>query len=284
MPSLTEYIRIPAKSPFFDHDWQRNGYMEDAVKLAVKWCEAHRVNGMDAGGGAVAGTDAAPVHRDRGHAAGYRAHVRPPRQAAGVLGLARGSRAVEAGRRKRAALRARRRGRWLRAVRFPGCADCAARPAHGASALCRAHRVLRGERQLRLAGLHRRALETHRQSGAGRLPRFRLRQLRPALGDHQPAWIAGRDADGRDVGARCALRGRRRRGALHVSHRAAAAIAHSRTQPLAKSSRRNCTYPYPRTASNRHTLPRACSDVTCTTNSRSRTERSLCPTSRRNWC
>ncbi|MET0918426.1 MAG: M20/M25/M40 family metallo-hydrolase [Burkholderiales bacterium] len=46
MPSLTEYIRIPAKSPFFDHDWQRNGYMEDAVKLAVKWCEAHRVNGM----------------------------------------------------------------------------------------------------------------------------------------------------------------------------------------------------------------------------------------------
>ena len=46
MPTLTEYIRIPAKSPFFDHDWQRAGYIEDAVQLAVKWCEAHRVNGM----------------------------------------------------------------------------------------------------------------------------------------------------------------------------------------------------------------------------------------------
>ena len=46
MPALTEYIRIPAKSPFFDHDWQRHGYLDDAVRLAVKWCEAHRIAGM----------------------------------------------------------------------------------------------------------------------------------------------------------------------------------------------------------------------------------------------
>jgi acetylornithine deacetylase/succinyl-diaminopimelate desuccinylase-like protein len=46
MPALTEYIRIPAKSPFFDHDWARHGYLEDAVRLAVKWCEAHRMAGM----------------------------------------------------------------------------------------------------------------------------------------------------------------------------------------------------------------------------------------------
>jgi len=46
MPALTEYIRIPAKSPFFDHDWERRGYLEDAVRLAVKWCEAHRIAGM----------------------------------------------------------------------------------------------------------------------------------------------------------------------------------------------------------------------------------------------
>jgi len=46
MPTLTEYIRIPAKSPFFDHDWKRHGYLEDAVRLAVDWCEAHRIPGM----------------------------------------------------------------------------------------------------------------------------------------------------------------------------------------------------------------------------------------------
>jgi acetylornithine deacetylase/succinyl-diaminopimelate desuccinylase-like protein len=46
MPALTEYIRIPAKSPFFDHDWERHGYLEDAVRLAVKWCETHRIAGM----------------------------------------------------------------------------------------------------------------------------------------------------------------------------------------------------------------------------------------------
>jgi acetylornithine deacetylase/succinyl-diaminopimelate desuccinylase-like protein len=46
MPALTDYIRIPSKSPFFDHDWERHGYMEDAVDLAVAWCNAHRIAGM----------------------------------------------------------------------------------------------------------------------------------------------------------------------------------------------------------------------------------------------
>jgi acetylornithine deacetylase/succinyl-diaminopimelate desuccinylase-like protein len=47
MPALTEYIRIPAKSPFFDQEWDRHGYMEDAIQLAVRWCEAHRITGMN---------------------------------------------------------------------------------------------------------------------------------------------------------------------------------------------------------------------------------------------
>jgi acetylornithine deacetylase/succinyl-diaminopimelate desuccinylase-like protein len=46
VPALTEYIRIPAKSPHFDHDWQKHGYIEDAVQLAVRWCNANAVNGM----------------------------------------------------------------------------------------------------------------------------------------------------------------------------------------------------------------------------------------------
>ena len=35
LPSITEYIRIPNKSPHFDPQWVEHGYMEDAVKLMV---------------------------------------------------------------------------------------------------------------------------------------------------------------------------------------------------------------------------------------------------------
>ena len=32
LPSITEYIRIPNKSPAFDPQWAEHGYMEDAVE------------------------------------------------------------------------------------------------------------------------------------------------------------------------------------------------------------------------------------------------------------
>jgi acetylornithine deacetylase/succinyl-diaminopimelate desuccinylase-like protein len=37
LPSITEYIRIPNKSPAFDAKWAEHGYMEDAVKLMEAW-------------------------------------------------------------------------------------------------------------------------------------------------------------------------------------------------------------------------------------------------------
>ncbi|HYM18491.1 MAG TPA: M20/M25/M40 family metallo-hydrolase [Micropepsaceae bacterium] len=37
VPSITEYIRIPNKSPAFDKDWAKHGYMDDAVKLLERW-------------------------------------------------------------------------------------------------------------------------------------------------------------------------------------------------------------------------------------------------------
>ena len=37
LPSITEYIRIPNKSPHFDPQWVEHGYMEDAVTLMVAW-------------------------------------------------------------------------------------------------------------------------------------------------------------------------------------------------------------------------------------------------------
>ena len=39
LPSITEYIRIPNKSPHFDPQWVEHGYMEDAVKLMAAWAE-----------------------------------------------------------------------------------------------------------------------------------------------------------------------------------------------------------------------------------------------------
>ncbi|HEX5611539.1 MAG TPA: M20 family metallopeptidase [Burkholderiales bacterium] len=46
VPALVEYIRIPAKSPHFDADWQRNGYIDAAVELAAAWCRRNELKGM----------------------------------------------------------------------------------------------------------------------------------------------------------------------------------------------------------------------------------------------
>ncbi|MGH8113682.1 MAG: M20 family metallopeptidase [Rhodanobacteraceae bacterium] len=40
VPQLTEYIKIPNKSPMFDKDWVAHGYMEAAVALMEKWARA----------------------------------------------------------------------------------------------------------------------------------------------------------------------------------------------------------------------------------------------------
>ncbi|HUR41880.1 MAG TPA: M20 family metallopeptidase [Verrucomicrobiae bacterium] len=37
---LTEYIRIPNKSPMFDPQWAEHGYMDDAVRLMEKWARS----------------------------------------------------------------------------------------------------------------------------------------------------------------------------------------------------------------------------------------------------
>lgn len=42
---LKEYVKIPNKSPNFDPDWEKHGYMDDAMKLAERWCRAQNVAG-----------------------------------------------------------------------------------------------------------------------------------------------------------------------------------------------------------------------------------------------
>ena len=39
LPRLTEYIRIPNKSPAFDPDWAAHGHMEKAVALLAGWAQ-----------------------------------------------------------------------------------------------------------------------------------------------------------------------------------------------------------------------------------------------------
>ena len=46
VPALTEYIRIPNKSPAYDADWEKNGHMERAVKLIEGWCRSREIEGM----------------------------------------------------------------------------------------------------------------------------------------------------------------------------------------------------------------------------------------------
>lgn len=40
VPQITDYIKIPNKSPMFDKDWQAHGYMDAAVALMEKWARA----------------------------------------------------------------------------------------------------------------------------------------------------------------------------------------------------------------------------------------------------
>src|SRR2546423_192240 len=40
VPALTEYVRIPAKSPMFDREWAAHGHLERAVALIEAWEES----------------------------------------------------------------------------------------------------------------------------------------------------------------------------------------------------------------------------------------------------
>jgi len=47
VPELIEYIKIPAKSPHFDADWEVNGFVEEAVQQIFGWCKNQDVKGME---------------------------------------------------------------------------------------------------------------------------------------------------------------------------------------------------------------------------------------------
>ena len=46
IPQLSDYVRIPNKSPMFDPDWEKNGHMEKAVRQFEAWCRTQPIEGM----------------------------------------------------------------------------------------------------------------------------------------------------------------------------------------------------------------------------------------------
>ena len=46
LPELTEYIRIPNKSPAFDPEWRAHGYMEQAVARFSEWATRQPIKGL----------------------------------------------------------------------------------------------------------------------------------------------------------------------------------------------------------------------------------------------
>jgi len=43
---LTAYVRIPNKSPMFDPEWEKHGYIDAAANLIADWCRQQPVEGM----------------------------------------------------------------------------------------------------------------------------------------------------------------------------------------------------------------------------------------------
>lgn len=46
IPMLTEYIKVPNKSPIFDPQWEPHGHMEKAVTMLEDWCRKQPIRGM----------------------------------------------------------------------------------------------------------------------------------------------------------------------------------------------------------------------------------------------
>ena len=46
IPEISEYIKVPNKSPNFDPDWEAHGHMEQAVQMLEAWAQKQPIQGM----------------------------------------------------------------------------------------------------------------------------------------------------------------------------------------------------------------------------------------------
>ena len=216
IPQLIDYVRIPNKSPAFDPEWQAHGYMDKAVELFAAWgrAEIAAISGATLEVVRLEGRTPVIFIDIPGARRGHGPALRPSRQAAGDARLDRGARPLDAG-----------------ASRTTSCTGGAA-PMTAMRCSARWPRILalqaQGAAHARCVILIEACEESgsydlpsyidhlsgaHRLAHARRVPRFRLRQLRPAVADDLAARHGGRCADGPGAGRRRALRrclGRRR--------------------------------------------------------------------------
>ena len=46
IPEISEYIKVPNKSPAFDPGWDEHGHMETAVQMLEAWCKTQPIKDM----------------------------------------------------------------------------------------------------------------------------------------------------------------------------------------------------------------------------------------------
>ena len=236
VPQLTDYIRIPAKSPHFDPRLGGATATSSAWSApAEAWVRAQPVRGLAVEIVRLPGPHAGALlrragdRRRRGRAHG--AALRPPRQAARDDRLARRARAVDAG--------AARTASSTAAAAPTTATRCSRRSRR--SARCRR----RASPHARCVGL----IETCEESGSYDLPAY-LDALAPRIGrvdfvvgldsgcgDYERLWVDDvaarprrRHADGRGADRGRALGRRERRRAVVVPHRARSCSTASRTR------------------------------------------------------
>ncbi len=267
VPQLTEYIRIPNKSPMFDAQWVEHGHMDRAVALMEAWARAQPIPGMKLEVVRLPGrtplifieipgkgddTVLLYGHLDKQpEMTGWSDHLGPWKP---VL--------------EGDAVRSRRRRRRLCDLRLARRDHGAAGAGHRAFALRRHDRGLRGIGQLRSAVLRRSSRRAHRQAVADRVPRLGLRQLRAALADD----VAARP-DRRQSHRQGARRGRAfgrcvRRRRVELPHPAPGAVAPRGRNERHRSSRRSFTSRFRRSASRRPSARPRSSAMRSTRNSR----------------
>ncbi len=68
VPALTDYIRIPNKSPAFDPEWESHGHMDKVVEMFTAWAKdkLKQLPGSSLEVVRLAGPHAADLHRSAG--------------------------------------------------------------------------------------------------------------------------------------------------------------------------------------------------------------------------
>src|SRR5438445_12296789 len=66
VPALTEYVRIPAKSPMFDREWAEHAHLDRAVSLIETWARSRPIEGLRVEVVRLDGRTPAPLRQPRG--------------------------------------------------------------------------------------------------------------------------------------------------------------------------------------------------------------------------